>query len=67
MTKLMTGEVEKLVGMEDTLRLSVRGQDQALKAVADSVRQQQAGLSGENRPIASFLFMGPTGVGKIEL
>ena len=66
-TKLMSGEVEKLISMEDTLRRSVRGQDEALTAVANSVRQQRAGLSGENRPIASFLFMGPTGVGKTEL
>jgi ATP-dependent Clp protease ATP-binding subunit ClpB len=65
--KLMSGEVEKLVKMEDTLRQSVRGQDEALKAVANAVRMQRAGLSGENRPIASFMFLGPTGVGKTEL
>ncbi|KAG8533404.1 chaperone ATPase hsp78 [Bacidia gigantensis] len=66
-TKLMSREVEKLLHMEDTLRESIRGQDEALTAVANSVRSQRAGLAGDNRPIASFLFMGPTGVGKTEL
>jgi len=66
-TKLMSGEVEKLVHMEDTLRQSIRGQDEALTAVANAVRMQRAGLSGENRPLASFMFLGPTGVGKTEL
>ena len=66
-TKLMAGEIEKLVHMEDTLRQSVRGQDEALTAVANAVRMQRAGLSGENRPLASFMFLGPTGVGKTEL
>ena len=66
-TKLMSGEMEKLVNMEDTLRQSIRGQDEALTAVANSVRSQRAGLSGDNRPIASFLMIGPTGVGKTEL
>jgi ATP-dependent Clp protease ATP-binding subunit ClpB len=66
-TKLMAGEVEKLVRMEDILRQSVRGQDEALTAVANAVRMQRAGLSGENRPLASFMFLGPTGVGKTEL
>lgn len=66
-TKLMSGEVEKLIHMEDTLRQSVRGQEEALKAVANAVRMQRAGLSGENRPLASFMFLGPTGVGKTEL
>lgn len=66
-TKLMAGEVEKLIHMEDTLRESVRGQDEALTAVANAVRMQRAGLSGENRPLASFMFLGPTGVGKTEL
>ncbi|KAJ5975476.1 hypothetical protein N7481_009183 [Penicillium waksmanii] len=65
--KLMAGEVEKLIHMEDTLRKSVRGQDEALSAVANAVRMQRAGLSGENRPLASFMFLGPTGVGKTEL
>jgi len=53
--------------MEDTLRQSVKGQDEALKAVANAVRMQRAGLSGDNRPLASFMFLGPTGVGKTEL
>jgi ATP-dependent Clp protease ATP-binding subunit ClpB len=66
-TKLMSGEVEKLIHMENTLRQSVRGQDEALTAVANAVRMQRAGLSGENRPLASFMFLGPTGVGKTEL
>ncbi|KAB8437356.1 hypothetical protein FH972_025036 [Carpinus fangiana] len=65
--KLMSGEIEKLVHMEDKLRESVRGQDEALTSVANAVRMQRAGLSGENRPIASFMFLGPTGVGKTEL
>lgn len=66
-TKLMSGEVEKLVHMESTLRQFIRGQDEALTAVANAVRMQRAGLSGENRPLASFFFLGPTGVGKTEL
>ncbi|KAF2842517.1 P-loop containing nucleoside triphosphate hydrolase protein [Patellaria atrata CBS 101060] len=66
-TKLMTGEVEKLIHMEDTLRQSVRGQDEALTSVANAVRMQRAGLNSENRPLASFMFLGPTGVGKTEL
>lgn len=65
-TKLMSGEVEKLVSMEDKLRQHVRGQDEALTAVANAVRMQRAGLTPENRPIASFMFLGPTGVGKTE-
>ncbi|KAH9902220.1 P-loop containing nucleoside triphosphate hydrolase protein [Xylariomycetidae sp. FL2044] len=65
--KLTSGHVEKLIHMEDILRQSVRGQDEALKAVADAVRMQRAGLSGDNRPLASFFFLGPTGVGKTEL
>lgn len=66
-TKLTTGHIEKLVHMEDVLRQAVVGQDEALKAVADAVRLQRAGLSGDNRPLASFFFLGPTGVGKTEL
>ena len=65
--KLSSGEVEKLVHMEDILRQSVRGQDEALASVANAVRMQRAGISGANRPLASFLFAGPTGVGKTEL
>ncbi len=63
-TKLMSGEIEKLISMEDTLRQSIRGQDEALMAVANAVRSQRAGLSGDNRPIASFFMLGPTGTGK---
>ncbi|KAI1466776.1 P-loop containing nucleoside triphosphate hydrolase protein [Daldinia caldariorum] len=66
-SKLTSGHIEKLIHMEDILRESVRGQDEALEAVADAVRMQRAGLSGENRPLASFFFLGPTGVGKTEL
>lgn len=66
-TKLMAGEVEKLIHMEETLRQSIKGQDEALTAVANAVRMQRAGLNGENRPLASFMFLGPTGVGKTEL
>lgn len=65
--KLMAGELEKLVHIEDTLRQSVRGQDDALHAVANAVRLSRAGLSGDSRPLASFMFLGPTGVGKTEL
>ena len=65
-TKLMSGEVEKLVHMEETLGKSIRGQDEALTAVANAVRSQRAGLSGDNRPIASFFMLGPTGTGKTE-
>lgn len=65
--KLTSGHIEKLVHMEDTLREAVKGQDDAIKAVSNAVRLQRAGLSGENRPLASFFFLGPTGVGKTEL
>ncbi|KAA8567189.1 hypothetical protein EYC84_010244 [Monilinia fructicola] len=66
-TKLTSGHAEKLIHMEDALRQSVRGQDEALRSVANAVRMQRAGLNGENRPLASFFFLGPTGVGKTEL
>ncbi|KAM6539111.1 chaperone ATPase hsp78 [Fusarium falciforme] len=66
-SKLTSGHIEKLVHMEDTLRETVKGQDEAIKAVSNAVRLQRAGLSGENRPLASFFFLGPTGVGKTEL
>lgn len=66
-SKLTSGHIEKLVNMEDSLRQAVKGQNDALKAVANAVRMQRAGLSGENRPLASFFFLGPTGVGKTEL
>ena len=60
-SKLMRGESERLIHMEDALRQHVRGQDEALAAVSNAIRMQRAGLSGENRPIASFLMLGPTG------
>jgi ATP-dependent Clp protease ATP-binding subunit ClpB len=65
--KMMTGEKEKLIKMESYLRKKVVGQEKALLAVANTVRRSRAGLSDQNRPIGSFLFLGPTGVGKTEL
>ena len=65
--KMLEGEREKLLQMEDKLRDRVVGQDEAVTAVADAVRRARAGLSDPNRPIGSFLFLGPTGVGKTEL
>ncbi|KAL8904752.1 MAG: hypothetical protein Q9171_006936 [Xanthocarpia ochracea] len=66
-SKLMSGEIEKLIHMEDALRETIKGQDQALSAVSNAIRMQRAGLAGENRPIASLMFLGPTGVGKTAL
>jgi ATP-dependent Clp protease ATP-binding subunit ClpB len=66
-TKLMSGEASKLITLESTLRERVRGQDEALGAVANAVRMQRAGLQSEHRPLGSFFFLGPTGVGKTEL
>ncbi|MGH9109578.1 MAG: ATP-dependent Clp protease ATP-binding subunit [Acidimicrobiales bacterium] len=66
-TRLLEGEVEKLVRLEDTLHARVVGQDEAVRAVANAIRRSRAGLSDPNRPIGSFLFLGPTGVGKTEL
>ena len=65
--KMLEGEVERLTKMEDRLRLRVIGQDTAVTAVAAAVRRARAGLKDPNRPIGSFLFLGPTGVGKTEL
>ena len=65
--KMMEGEREKLLAMEDALRGRVVGQEEALVAVSDAVRRARAGLQDPNRPIGSFLFLGPTGVGKTEL
>ena len=65
--KMLEGEREKLLGMEDNLHRRVIGQDQAVKAVANAVRRARAGLNDESRPLGSFLFLGPTGVGKTEL
>lgn len=66
-TKLLEGEVEKLVKMEERLHLRVVGQDEAVEAVAHAVRRARAGLQDPHRPLGSFLFLGPTGVGKTEL
>jgi ATP-dependent Clp protease ATP-binding subunit ClpB len=65
--KMLEGERDKLLRMEETLRTRVVGQEDALKAVANAVRRARAGLQDPNRPIGSFLFLGPTGVGKTEL
>jgi ATP-dependent Clp protease ATP-binding subunit ClpB len=65
--KLMEGELDKLVRMEDLLHTRVVGQDDAVLAVSNALRRSRAGLSDPNRPIGSFLFLGPTGVGKTEL
>ncbi|HET9785653.1 MAG TPA: AAA family ATPase, partial [Pyrinomonadaceae bacterium] len=65
-TKMLEGEMQKLVTMEDRLRHRVIGQDEALTAVANAVRRARAGLQDPNRPVGSFIFLGPTGVGKTE-
>jgi len=65
--KLMQGERDKLLQMEDKLHERVVGQDEAIKVVSDAIRRSRAGLSDPNRPLGSFLFLGPTGVGKTEL
>ncbi len=66
MDKLMGGEKQRLLQMEDILRQRIIGQDPAIKALSDVVRRSRAGLGDNNRPIGSFLFLGPTGVGKTE-
>jgi len=66
-TKLLEGELDKLVRMEELLHTRVVGQDEAVTAVANALRRSRAGLSDPDRPIGSFLFLGPTGVGKTEL
>jgi ATP-dependent Clp protease ATP-binding subunit ClpB len=66
-SRLMEGEVEKLVNMEQRLHERVVGQDEAVAAVSNALRRSRAGLQDPNRPIGSFLFLGPTGVGKTEL
>jgi ATP-dependent Clp protease ATP-binding subunit ClpB len=66
-SKLLEGEVEKLVQMEDRLHLRVVGQDEAIRAVSAAVRRSRSGLQDPDRPIGSFIFLGPTGVGKTEL
>jgi ATP-dependent Clp protease ATP-binding subunit ClpB len=65
--RLLEGEVAKLVKMEDVLHEKVVGQDEAVRAVANAIRRSRSGLSDPDRPIGSFLFLGPTGVGKTEL
>ena len=66
-SRLLEGEIQKLVRLESTLHERVVGQDEAVSAVANAIRRSRAGLSDPNRPIGSFLFLGPTGVGKTEL
>ncbi len=66
-SRMLEGERDKLLRMEEALHKRVIGQDEAVEAVSDAIRRSRAGLSDPNRPIGSFLFMGPTGVGKTEL
>ena len=66
-SKMMEGEREKLLKMEDVLHRRVVGQDEAVRAVSDAIRRSRSGLSDPNKPYGSFLFLGPTGVGKTEL
>src|SRR5664279_4249973 len=66
-SKMMQGEREKLLAMEDKIHTRVVGQDEAVRLVADAIRRSRSGLSDPNRPYGSFLFLGPTGVGKTEL
>jgi ATP-dependent Clp protease ATP-binding subunit ClpB len=66
-SRLLEGEIEKLLRMEDRLHDRVIGQDEAVRAVASAVRRSRAGLQDPNRPVGTFLFLGPTGVGKTEL
>jgi ATP-dependent Clp protease ATP-binding subunit ClpB len=64
---MLQGEVEKLIKMEEELKKRVVGQDHALRAVSDTIRRAKAGIQDETRPLGSFMFLGPTGVGKTEL
>ncbi len=66
-SKMLEGEIQKLLRMEDRLKARVVGQDNAIHAVSNAVRRARAGLQDQNRPIGSFIFLGPTGVGKTEL
>jgi ATP-dependent Clp protease ATP-binding subunit ClpB len=66
-SKMMEGETEKLIKMEEKLKVRVVGQNEAVSAVANAIRRSRSGLSDPNRPLGSFLFVGPTGVGKTEL
>jgi ATP-dependent Clp protease ATP-binding subunit ClpB len=67
LNRLLEGEIEKLTQMEDRLRKRVVGQNEAIEAVAEAIRRSRAGLSDPRRPVGSFIFLGPTGVGKTEL
>ena len=66
-SRLMEGEIQKLIHMEERLHQRVVGQDEAIRAVANAIRRARAGLQDPNRPLGSFMFLGPTGVGKTEL
>jgi len=66
-SRMLEGEVQKLIHMDERLRLRVVGQDEAVEAVANAVRRARSGIQDPNRPIGSFIFLGPTGVGKTEL
>jgi ATP-dependent Clp protease ATP-binding subunit ClpB len=66
-SRLMEGEIQKLISMESRLHLRIVGQDEAISAVSNAVRRARAGLQDPNRPLGSFIFLGPTGVGKTEL
>src|SRR5205814_3196639 len=66
-SRLLEGETEKLIHMEERLHQRVVGQDEAVEAVANALRRARTGLQDPNRPIGSFVFLGPTGVGKTEL
>jgi ATP-dependent Clp protease ATP-binding subunit ClpB len=66
-SKMLEGDLERLIRMEDNLRKRVVGQDQALRAVSDTIRRARAGIQEATRPLGSFMFLGPTGVGKTEL
>jgi ATP-dependent Clp protease ATP-binding subunit ClpC len=67
LTRMLESEVEKLSRMEENLHRRIIGQENAVRAVSDAIRRNRAGLKGKNRPIGSFIFLGPTGVGKTEL
>jgi ATP-dependent Clp protease ATP-binding subunit ClpB len=67
LSRMLEGEMDKLIHMEERLALRVVGQEEAIRVVSDAVRRSRAGLQDQNRPIGSFIFMGPTGVGKTEL
>src|SRR5262249_29372317 len=66
-SRLMEGEIQKLIHREERLHRRVIGQDEAINAVSNAIRRARAGLQDPNRPLGSFLFLGPTGVGKTEL